>query len=149
MASPMTDGRLIGNQPANFSSGQEPIDFTGLGEPEVGSDDLMSEVELDIAEHQLGIRIAGRSSAVRDLDGLERVAGRMEVQIDSDKARSSILVIGPLTDKFVDPNRDGEDEADRPTTGRKRAIIPQMIAPNTTKPARENYYQQTKSKPSW
>jgi len=106
----------------------EILDFTGgLGGDDVDAEDLLSDVELDLAEHQLGSRKIGQPARVRDLVGIEQIPGRMEILIESEMARYTILVMGPLASQFADPNRDGEDPEDRPSTGRHRAIDPNSL----------------------
>jgi len=106
----------------------EILDFTGgLGGDDVDAEDLLSDVELDLAEHQLGSRKIGQPARVRDLVGIEQIPGHREILIESEMARYTILVMGPLASQFADPNRDGEDPEDRPSTGRHRAIDPNSL----------------------
>jgi len=111
-----------------IGTSEEIIDFNGgLGDDDVENDDLMTEVEIDLAEHQLGSRTIGRPARVRDLVGIEQIPGRMEILIESEMARYTILVMGPLASQFAEPNRDGEDPEDRPSSGRHRAIDPNSL----------------------
>ena len=107
----------------------EILDFTGgLGGDDVDAEDLLSDVELDLAEHQLGSRTLGQPARVRDLVGIEQIPGRREVVIESATARHTILIVGLVANgQFADPNRDGEDPEDRPSSGRHRAIDPNSL----------------------
>ena len=115
--------------PPRIVVSEKVIDFTDeLGEPDdVDAEDLLSDVELDLAEHQLGSRKIGQPARVRDLVGIEQIPGHREILIESEMARYTILVMGPLASQFADPNRDGEDPEDRPSTGRHRAIDPNSL----------------------
>ena len=114
--------------PPRIVVAEEVIDFTGgLGDDDVDAEDLLSDVELDLAEHQLGSRKIGQPARVRDLVGIEQIPGHREILIESEMARYTILVMGPLASQFADPNRDGEDPEDRPSTGRHRAIDPNSL----------------------
>ncbi|KKR14655.1 MAG: hypothetical protein UT43_C0020G0023 [Parcubacteria group bacterium GW2011_GWC1_39_29] len=116
--------------PPRIVVSEKVIDFTDeLGEPDdVDAEDLLSDVELDLAEHQLGSRTLGQPARVRDLVGIEQIPGRREVVIESATARHTILIVGLVANgRFADPNRDGEDPADRPSTGRHRAIDPESL----------------------
>ena len=128
--------------PPRIVVAEEVIDFTGgLGDDDVDAEDLLSDVELDLVEYQLGSRTLAVSARVGGLDDIERVVPRIENLSQSDRAGQFSILKGRPVATIPVVNRDGEDldpEA-MPSLGHRAAISPQMIARNKTADADSNY----------